>query len=565
MNDPIEVYQNLFGDTEQGRRAALFLERANLVTAQVDFRVLLQQALELMMEACQASVGVLYLPDVETGELICMAIQGVQAPNCPRLRVERGLAGKAFGEGVPVLIQDALKEAAWDAEQDGWHGLQPELALFFPLLRSGQSVGVVELHNFSLPDLAWVEFLGLRLAPDIVRAAQLDRARQSNERLEAMLAIFGQIGATLDRDQVLRLMIEYARRVIRVEACSLFLLDDETGDIVLYLASNLDQQLQRGDIRVPAGKGIIGHVIQTGEVVLVPDVQKDDRHYRTSDHTTGFITRAILAVPLRSRQVVLGGERGMIEERIIGGFEAINKIEGTFTDEDARLLVTLANHAATVLEIAGLYLDANELFFGVVKSLTEAIDAKDPYTEGHSQRVCEFSVEIARQMGMSAEGGNRIRIGSLLHDVGKIGVSDYILTKPGHLTEQEFALMKLHPSIGAKIMSQVRMLHTELPAMAQHHERLDGNGYPKGLKKDDISIAGRIVAVADVFDALTSDRPYRSALPAEEAFDYLTRGIDSAFDRSCVDALIQAYLRGMILTQKEREQFGILKNPNLPA
>jgi len=189
---------------------------------------------------------------------------------------------------------------------------------------------------------------------------------------------------------------------------------------VLYMASNVDQQFQRGAIRVPPGKGIIGHVVQSGEVMRVSDVKRDERHYRGSDYSTGFTTRAILAVPLRSRQVVLGGERGTIEEHIIGGFEAINKIEGSFTDDDADLLLKLANQAATVLEIADLYSDANELFFGVVKALTEAIDAKDPYTEGHSQRVCEFSVEIARQMNLPPEVVHRIRLGSLLAQFQRI-------------------------------------------------------------------------------------------------------------------------------------------------
>ena len=149
-----------------------------------------------------------------------------------------------------------------------------------------------------------------------------------------------------------------------------------------------------------------------------------------------------------------------------------------------------------------------------------------------------------------------IRIGSLLHDVGKIGVPDSILTKPSHLTEQEYEVMKQHPAIGARIMSQVRMLHAELPAMAEHHERLDGGGYPMGLTGEAISQAGRIVAVADVFDALTSDRPYRRALPVEEALDYLSHRMDKEFDGHCVNALLQAYLKGSVRTQKERELLG---------
>jgi len=556
MDNPPRALQDLLAGSDLGRRLAYFMDRSNQVAAQTELKTLLEQALELLMESCQAQSGLLYLPVPETGELACKTARGENILQGRDLESGSGMVGRVFQEGKPILIEEVASGSNWDTEKDGWHGLKPHSFYAFPLLLQGQAVGVVELLDFSLAELAWLEILSNRMAPEIARAVQLEDSRQRNVRLEVMLSIFGQIGSTLDRDQVLRLMVDYARDVIRVEAFSLFLVDKETGEAVLYMASNLDQQFQRGAIRVPAGKGIIGHVVQSGEVMRVSDVKKDERHYRGSDHSTGFTTRAILAVPLRSRQVILGGERGIIEEHIIGGFEAINKLEGTFTDDDAELLLKLANQAATVLEIADLYSDANELFFDVVKALTEAIDAKDPYTEGHSQRVCEFSVEIARQMNMPPEMVHRIRLGSLLHDVGKIGVPDYILTKPGHLSEQEFALIKHHPAIGAKIMSQVRLLHSELPAMAEHHERLDGNGYPKGLKGEAISLAGKIVAVADVFDALTSDRPYRPALPAEEAFDYLTRGIDSSFDRRCVEALIQAYLRGVVRTQKEREQLG---------
>jgi HD-GYP domain-containing protein (c-di-GMP phosphodiesterase class II) len=563
MDTLLPAWQDLLGSPDAGRRLAHLLERANRAAVQTGLEPLIEQALGLMIEACHAQAGLLYLPEQETGALVCRAAQGVGGLQGRNLGRDASLVGRAFGEGKPVLIEQVAAGSNWETAQDGWHGFAPACLYAYPLSFGDRPVGVVELLDFSLAELPWVQVVGSRLVTEIDRAVQLEAARLHNERLEVMLSIFGQIGSTLDRDQILRLMIEFARDVIRAEACSLFLVDQSTGEAVLYLASNVDQQFQRGDIRVPAGKGIIGHVVESGEIVRVSDVKKDDRHFRGSDHTTGFITRAILAVPLRSRQVILGGERGKIDERIIGGFEAINKMGGNFTEDDAQLLLKLANQAATVLEIADLYSDANELFFDVVKALTEAIDAKDPYTEGHSQRVCEFSVAIARQMNLPTELVHRIRIGSLLHDVGKIGVPDSILSKPGHLSEQEFALIKLHPAIGAKIMSQVRLLHAELPAMAEHHERLDGNGYPKGLKGDGISQAGRIVAVADVFDALTSNRPYRAALAAEEAFDYLSRGIDTAFDRSCVEALIQAYLRGTIHTQKEREQLGRVSTPQL--
>jgi putative nucleotidyltransferase with HDIG domain len=293
--------------------------------------------------------------------------------------------------------------------------------------------------------------------------------------------------------------------------------------------------------------------VETGETALVKDADADKRHYSVVDQVSGKATHDVLAVPLITPTVLLGQERGITEAKIIGGLEAINKIEGVFTEADARILRTMADQAATVFHIANLYADANELFLDTIKSMVAAIDAKDPYTEGHSQRVSEFCVAIARELGMSQEDIHHIRIGSLLHDVGKIGIPDVILSKPERLTPEEFEQMKNHPSVGANIMGQVRMLQTEIPALEQHHERVDGKGYPLGLGQDEISLFGRIVAVADVFDALTSNRPYREAMSAEEALEILNKTAGTHLDIQCVQGMTQAYLKGQIKTQKERE------------
>lgn len=531
------------------------LDQANQVATEVDLSALLEGILALSMQLCPSRAAVFYLLDSVSGELICRAVRGeLTMPNRVGQSAIPDASMKAILEqGRPAWLNPTFQVAESNQTAGSFYS---QKALMVPLVLADQPVGAAVLFDCTQPRSDLLEFLFRRMASEVYKSLQLELARQRNERLESMIAIFGQIGSTLDRDRILHLMIEFARQVINAEACSLFLVDEETGDMVLHLASNVNKEIQPVGLRVPAGKGIIGDVVQNGQIVLVSNAKQDRRHYAGVDRSTGFLTQSILAVPLRSRQVILGGERGSIQEKIIGGFEAINKINGFFNDEDARLLVTLANQAATVLQISSLYTDATDLFFDVISALTESIDAKDPYTQGHSQRVCEFSVEIARQLGLEPEIVHCIRIGSLLHDVGKIGIPDAILTKPERLTGQEYEVMKQHPTIGSRIMSQVRLLREELPAMAEHHERLDGGGYPKGLSGAAISLAGRIVAVADVFDALTSDRPYRSALTAEEAFEYLTRRVDQEFDRQCVEALIQSYLRGAIRTQKERELLG---------
>jgi HD-GYP domain-containing protein (c-di-GMP phosphodiesterase class II) len=530
-------------------------QRANQVAAAQTLSNLLDALLALLMDQCQAQTGMVYVSGKDQS-FFCKSVKGEIA----RLWQGRQVANPES----PLVISARERRTIWMTNPGQGGATHPGLktlgdlpwknAVFLPLLLSDSVVGVVQMVDLGAPALSLLELLAARLAPDVGRALQYDRALQHNGRIEELISIFGQIGATLDRDQLLGMLVDYAREVIGAEASSLFLVDEEEGDICLLFASNLNQRVQVRDVRVPRGKGIIGHVIETGQVVLVPDVTRDTRHYTGVDEHSGFITRSILAVPLRSRQVVLGGDRGVIKERIIGGFEALNKLDGTFDEEDAGLLITLANQAATVLEIADLYADATELFVDVIQVMVAAIDAKDPYTEGHSQRVSDFSVEIARELGMPAETLHHIRIGSLLHDIGKIGIPDQILNKPGRLTDEEYAVMKAHPAIGERIMAAVRLLCAEIPAIAQHHERLDGTGYPQRLQREEISLFGRVVAVADVFDALTSERPYRKAQSAEEALDYLSQGVDCDFDRTCVEALTRAYSKGQIKTQAERER-----------
>ena len=161
--------------------------------------------------------------------------------------------------------------------------------------------------------------------------------------------------------------------------------------------------------------------------MLVSDTHDDKRHYDGVDQTTGIDTRSILAVPLRTPTIVLGQERGTTKSKIIGGLEAINKLEGDFNDNDVQLLNALADQAASVLLMARLYADANELFLDSIQAITTAIDAKDPYTRGHSQRVSDFSAIMAQELNLSTETVHHIRMGGLLHDVGKIGVPDFNL------------------------------------------------------------------------------------------------------------------------------------------
>jgi len=187
-----------------------------------------------------------------------------------------------------------------------------------------------------------------------------------------------------------------------------------------------------------------------------------------------------------------------------------------------------------------------ELFIGTVKGLAAAIDGKDPYTRGHSERVSRFSIAIAQRLGLTDDEIEKIRISALLHDVGKIGIDDSILKKPSALTDEEYEIMKKHPQKGYKIMSQIPAMKEFLPGMYMHHEMVDGKGYPQGLKGDEIPMMGRIVAVADTFDAMTTERPYQKAMEFDDALARIESFVGTRYDPAVVAALNEACKEGQI-------------------
>ena len=208
-------------------------------------------------------------------------------------------------------------------------------------------------------------------------------------------------------------------------------------------------------------------------------------------------------------------------------------------DEDLRLARQLADQMGVALANASLVATLDRLNVGTLMALARTVDAKSPWTAGHSQRVTDIASAIARTMGFSPSDLDRLARGSLLHDIGKIAVPSSILNKPGKLTPEEFTVMQQHPVVGARILEPIPDYDRLIPVVLQHHERFDGRGYPAGLSGEMISLDARIVAVADVFDALTSERPYRKALDEDAAMRIIVNGRASEFDPAVVDAFLR--------------------------
>jgi HD-GYP domain-containing protein (c-di-GMP phosphodiesterase class II) len=211
-----------------------------------------------------------------------------------------------------------------------------------------------------------------------------------------------------------------------------------------------------------------------------------------------------------------------------------------FSSYDKQFASIINNIISPTIETLALYHSLHVLYLNTVKALAAAIDAKDAYTHGHSFRVAKYSVAIGKQLNIPTKSVSDLEVAAYMHDLGKIGVSEAILGKKGKLSADEFEEIKKHPLLTNKILEPIDLPDFIIAATLQHHERMDGRGYPLGLKGDSISFFARIIAVADVFDALTSARPYRGALTVEDALTMICNGIDTEFDRNVVHAFVEA-------------------------
>lgn len=224
---------------------------------------------------------------------------------------------------------------------------------------------------------------------------------------------------------------------------------------------------------------------------------------------------------------------------------------------DLKLVAATTASIGVLVENATLYEDQRSMFLGTLRALTSAIDAKDRYTRGHSERVAYMATRLGEAIGLDAESAQRLHIAGLVHDVGKIGVPEAVLGKPGRLTDDEFALIKLHPEIGHRILKDIPQFSDILPGVLYHHERWDGRGYPHGIKGEEIPMFARLIAIADSFDAMSSTRTYRSALPREKVLDEIAKCGGTQFDpqlsRFFVDLDFAEYDR-MVARHKAAEQ-----------
>lgn len=353
----------------------------------------------------------------------------------------------------------------------------------------------------------------------------------------ALLKVGRTIAVETDIDTLLTTIAKQIQKALDADRCTVFLLDSQNNELWSKVALGLEKK----EIRFKTDKGLAGHVALTGETVNIKDAYESEYFNKEIDLETGYKTKNILCMPIRN-----------LSHEIMGVFQVLNKNNGNFTQKDEDLLVAIGSSAGIALENANLFdkqkklIEEQKLLFAsFIDTLAASIDARDKITSGHSKRVMMYSSLICDKCKLSNEQKEIIRRAALLHDIGKIGIKDSILQKEGKLTDEEYTHIKEHVKLTHSILGKVSISKTfkEVSEIASsHHEKYDGTGYFQGLKGEQIPFGGRILAVSDVFDAITSKRHYRNKMEIEQALKIIVDGKNKHFDENVVNAFLHISL-----------------------
>lgn len=365
---------------------------------------------------------------------------------------------------------------------------------------------------------------------------------QVKDPLIALVKIGQAVAAEKNIDVLIRTIAEETKTALNADRCTVYLYDKENNELYSKVATGIDDIKE---LRIPADKGLAGHVAQTGETINIKDAYKDNRFNPEVDKKTGYKTKTILCMPIKN-----------FNQEIIGVFQVLNKFDETFTIDDEDLLIAIASSAGISLENAQLFdrqrkmLEEQKVIFdSFIETLASSIDARDKITSGHSSRVKMYASLIAQEFGMEKKDISILEKAAALHDIGKIGIRDSVLQKEGKLTPEEYKHIQEHVEITHHILEKIHMsddFQQITDIACSHHEKFDGTGYYRGLKGEEIPFGGRILAVSDVFDAITSKRHYRDKMPIEKVIDIIKNGSGTHFDPLVVEKFLAIKLSAIV-------------------
>jgi diguanylate cyclase (GGDEF)-like protein/putative nucleotidyltransferase with HDIG domain len=465
----------------------------------------------------------------------------------PRFMPPGPLARQVIARREALVLRDYVAESAAEAhpavEQARRTGLHAVMAA--PVIVAGDVVGTVMVgttdpyRSFDAVDRQGLTGFA-QVTGAALRSAQLreDRDRRIH-RLSELNVLAWQLAAVHDEHEIARLAYDAAGKLVARDAFYVARFDHDKREFEFVLQADGDD-VWRGE-RYPLGSGPTSQVVLTGETHLVRPPEDPAQGHGTTFGTATRVSGSAAHVPLKSRG------------RLVGVLSSQSYTTEAFDDEDLIVLQSLANLVATAFENAEHMQQMRELYLASVKALAAAVDARDPYTRSHSARVAALARTVAEEMRFGVDELRRVQLGALLHDIGKIGIPDAILNKPGPLTEDEWVLMRTHPAVGASILAAVEPLRDLVPIVRTHHERYDGQGYPERVAGEEIPLEAHVVAAADAFEVIVSRRAYKQAQTIDFACAELTRCRGTQFHPDVVDAFLR-------VVERDRQQgLGLLR------
>jgi putative nucleotidyltransferase with HDIG domain len=449
------------------------------------------------------------------------------------LEDDRGLLGWVIRNRSPINIPDLQADERYVT-------IDPTLCsgLWTPVLRDYLPLGVLSVFSqrkdaFTPEHERLLSLFANQAAVALENAHLLEEIQRRLHQVQALRKIDEAIADMPDLDHTLNTFIEQVIEQLEVDAADVYLLDEENR-VFRYAAGRGFHRQDLEGSTLGMDQGLIGHVAVERKLVKLYDVQEFQPKSSRSDIFKSEEFMAYYGVPL------------VAKDEVNGILEIYFRASITPDREWFDFLEALAKQAAIAIDSVNLFddlqqanLDLTIAYDATLEGWVRALDLRDKETEGHTLRVAQLTVALARAMGMDEAELVQVRRGALLHDIGKIGVPDRILHKPGPLDDEEWKVMRQHPSLAYELLSPIRYLHKALEIPYCHHEKWDGNGYPRGLKGEEIPFSARIFAVIDVWDALRSDRPYRKAWTVEQARAYIQEQAGIYFDPQIVEVCIK--------------------------
>jgi len=485
-------------------RLSRFVEIGKILHAERNVQRLIPPVMAEIRKCLDADRSTLFLIDLDRSEVSARYGEGLN-DQIIRIQLKMGIVGLCVLARKVLNVMEASEDLFFHRETDQATGYHTQSVLCAPFFDTdGETLGAVQLLN---------KESGLFTKQDEARIVEVC------SHLTALAQTDGITKAVAER------LVTGLRKESRCQRGSLFLLDKWERTLSSLVAEGLEGQTIQLNLKL----GIAGYVAVTGQEVNIEDAYSDPRFDNRADQETGYLTRNMVCMPIKN----LAGD-------VLGVIQVLNKREGTFSSSDLDLLRALAPQIAIAIENAILFEEQNQQWRSILEVLAASIDAKDPLTAGHSEKVAEYALGIARELGLGEAEMDILHVAALLHDYGKIGISDAVLKKPGKLTAEEYAHIKQHIPYTQGILGRMRFMrkYRNVPMIAScHHERLDGSGYSAGLKAHEIPFMSKILAVADVFEALTAKRHYRDALIVEKAISMLESDVGPKYDGNVVEAL----------------------------